>query len=195
MRTSRGRSVAKSSALSSKSVTIVPVRIAQVEPTRSLAYFMAGVHWLDALTPPLEQHLQRLAISIKAFLRPTPADTRSETEQIHPDPAAIREPPAAATPRPLSRKSGEEEQQRQPSVVMKATPADDADLRRGARRLLRPAAAIFVVVALPLVMVAAWMFVSRPIPARRHLLLRRLRPRHPRSWHPRLRPRSRQPRP
>ena len=68
----------------SKSVTIVPVRIEQVEPTRSLAYFMAGVHWLDALTPPLEQHLQRLAVSIKAFLAAVPANAPSETEQIPP---------------------------------------------------------------------------------------------------------------
>src|SRR5437868_3091907 len=39
----------------SKGITIVPVRIENVEPTKSLAYFMAGVHWPDALTPPLEQ--------------------------------------------------------------------------------------------------------------------------------------------
>jgi hypothetical protein len=50
-------------------VTIMPIRIEQAAPTRSLAYFMAGVHWLDALTPPLEQHLQRLAVSIKALLK------------------------------------------------------------------------------------------------------------------------------
>lgn len=33
---------------------------------------MAGLHWLDALTPPLEKHLQQLASSIKAFLQITP---------------------------------------------------------------------------------------------------------------------------
>lgn len=33
---------------------------------------MSGVHWLDALTPPLEHHLQRLAMSIKAFLQKAP---------------------------------------------------------------------------------------------------------------------------
>jgi hypothetical protein len=53
----------------SKGLTIVPVRIDQAQPMEALAYFMAGVHWLDALTPPLEKHLQQLAISIKAFLR------------------------------------------------------------------------------------------------------------------------------
>ena len=46
----------------------MPVRIEDAEPARSLAYFMAGVHWLDALTPPLEQHLQELAMSIRPLL-------------------------------------------------------------------------------------------------------------------------------
>jgi hypothetical protein len=48
---------------------VVPVRIENVNPTESLAYFMSTVHWLDALTPPLENHLQRLADSIKALLQ------------------------------------------------------------------------------------------------------------------------------
>ena len=52
----------------SKALPIMPLRIERVEPTRSLAYFMAGVHWLDALTPPLERHLQQLATSIKTLL-------------------------------------------------------------------------------------------------------------------------------
>jgi hypothetical protein len=50
-------------------VTVLPVRIENVVPTESLAYFMSTVHWLDALTPPLENHLQRLADSIKALLQ------------------------------------------------------------------------------------------------------------------------------
>ena len=49
-------------------VTLVPVRIEDVPPTESFAYFMSSVHWLDALTPPLEEHLQKLAASIKALL-------------------------------------------------------------------------------------------------------------------------------
>ena len=88
-----------------KGVTIVPVRIEQAEPTRSLAYFMAGVHWLDALTPPLEQHLQRLAASIKAFLKAAPVDApgSSEAAAVHVPPAA---PPQARTGRPFVRRPG-----------------------------------------------------------------------------------------
>jgi CHAT domain-containing protein len=49
------------------SVPIVPVRIDDSEATGSLAYFLAGVHWLDALTRPIEQHLTRLANIINSL--------------------------------------------------------------------------------------------------------------------------------
>jgi hypothetical protein len=51
-----------------RGVPIIPVRIEDSTPTKALAYFMGPVHWLDALTPPLEQHLQRLADSLKTLL-------------------------------------------------------------------------------------------------------------------------------
>jgi hypothetical protein len=44
-----------------KGVIIVPMRIEDVAPTKSLEYFMGAVHWLDALTPPMESHLDRLS--------------------------------------------------------------------------------------------------------------------------------------
>ncbi len=49
-------------------IPLVPVRIENVVPTESLAYFMSTVHWLDALSPPLEEHLHRLAQAIKGLL-------------------------------------------------------------------------------------------------------------------------------
>lgn len=36
----------------SKGVPIIPLRIQDIAPTRSLEYFIGTVHWLDALTPP-----------------------------------------------------------------------------------------------------------------------------------------------
>jgi hypothetical protein len=47
-----------------KGVTIIPVRIEEVEPTQSIEYFLGAIHWLDALTPPPETHLQHLAETI-----------------------------------------------------------------------------------------------------------------------------------
>jgi hypothetical protein len=52
----------------SREKTVIPVRIESVQPSGSLAYHIVGVHWLDALTPPLEDHLRRLAASVKALL-------------------------------------------------------------------------------------------------------------------------------
>jgi hypothetical protein len=50
-----------------REVPVVPFRIENVAPEKSLAYYMGPVHWLDALTPPLEQHLQKLVVSLKPF--------------------------------------------------------------------------------------------------------------------------------
>jgi TIR domain len=52
-----------------KEVPVVPFRIENVAPQKGLAYYMGPVHWLDALTPPLEQHLQRLSTSVQALVR------------------------------------------------------------------------------------------------------------------------------
>lgn len=39
---------------------IIPFRIEDVVPERSLEYFMSVPHWLDALSPPVEDHIARL---------------------------------------------------------------------------------------------------------------------------------------
>jgi TIR domain len=52
----------------SKGVAIVPVRIEGVVPTKSMEYFLGDIHWLDAMTPPIEKHLQQLAATIKTLL-------------------------------------------------------------------------------------------------------------------------------
>ena len=49
-------------------IPIIPFRIEDVLPCRSLQYFIGPQHWLDARTPPLEQHLHRLTGTIKALL-------------------------------------------------------------------------------------------------------------------------------
>jgi hypothetical protein len=53
----------------SKGVPIVPVRIEGIVPTKSMEYFLGQIHWLDALTPPLAAHLQKLIETIKAILQ------------------------------------------------------------------------------------------------------------------------------
>lgn len=47
---------------------IIQFRIEDVHLNDDLEYFLSTPHWLDALTPPLENHLRRLEISIKTLL-------------------------------------------------------------------------------------------------------------------------------
>ncbi len=57
---------------------IIPLRIEDFEPTDAMRYYVKSLHWLDAMTPPLERHLEKLAESIQALLsveaeeQPTP---------------------------------------------------------------------------------------------------------------------------
>jgi hypothetical protein len=48
---------------------ILPLRIEDVVPDKSLEYFIGNVHWLDAMTPPMEAHLQKLANTVNSLLR------------------------------------------------------------------------------------------------------------------------------
>lgn len=47
---------------------IIQFRIEDVHLNDDLEYFLSTPHWLDALTPPLENHLRRLEASIKTLL-------------------------------------------------------------------------------------------------------------------------------
>lgn len=49
-------------------VAILPVRIEDVLPGKALEFFIGNVHWLDALTPPLENHLKNLSGTVKVLL-------------------------------------------------------------------------------------------------------------------------------
>lgn len=51
-----------------KGVAVVPLRIQDVPMHKALEYFVSMPHWLDALTPPLEQHLVQLAETTKLLL-------------------------------------------------------------------------------------------------------------------------------
>lgn len=51
-----------------KGLTIIPLRIEDVMPSKAIEYFISSSHWLDALTPPLERHLQKLADTVQTLL-------------------------------------------------------------------------------------------------------------------------------
>ena len=60
----------------SRSTPIIPVRIENVAPSKSLEYFISTQHWLDAYTKPLSRHLGRLGDAVERALQtdnPSPA--------------------------------------------------------------------------------------------------------------------------
>ena len=51
-----------------RGLAVVPLRIQDVPPSKALEFFISTSHWMDALTPPLEAHLMRLAGVLKHLL-------------------------------------------------------------------------------------------------------------------------------
>ncbi len=54
-------------------VPVITMRIEDVQPSKSLSYFLSTPHWLDAMTPPLERHLTYLANVLRSILDGTSA--------------------------------------------------------------------------------------------------------------------------
>jgi TolB-like protein len=59
------REVAKAFSLG---LAVIPFRIENVVPHGSLAYFLGTVHWLDAITAPLDRHLSDLIERVKQLM-------------------------------------------------------------------------------------------------------------------------------
>jgi uncharacterized RDD family membrane protein YckC len=91
-------------------IPILPFRIENVPLSPSLEYFIGAVHCLDALTPPLDKHLQHLAETMRLLLsraekpegvavapeatEPAPPAEGAEVEAEAPEPAPTVEAPA-----------------------------------------------------------------------------------------------------
>lgn len=86
-----------------RGIPIIPFRIEEVTPSKCLEYFISTPHWLDALTQPMEKHLQHLAETVKVLLHKG-GDVNSAN-------SGVREPPQLIPQAPKERRSstGEEE--------------------------------------------------------------------------------------
>jgi hypothetical protein len=51
-----------------KGLIVLPFRVEDVLPIKSLEYFLSSQHWLDAFPPPREPHYQRVCTFVKAAL-------------------------------------------------------------------------------------------------------------------------------
>jgi WD40 repeat protein len=49
-------------------LTVIPFRIDDVTPSGDMSYYLRKIHWLDALTPPLERHLEALSNRVSALI-------------------------------------------------------------------------------------------------------------------------------
>lgn len=49
-------------------LAIIPLRLEDVPMTKQLEYYVSDVHWMDALTPPLEAHIEKLCNVVKLLL-------------------------------------------------------------------------------------------------------------------------------
>ena len=74
---------------------IIPFRVENVELDKGLAYYLAKTHWLDAVTKPLEQHIDRLATTIRQISGT--AELERSQERVLPQPPP---PPPPAQPAP-----------------------------------------------------------------------------------------------
>ena len=51
-----------------RSKIIVPIRIEDVKPAGDLEFLLGIVHWMDAITPPLESHIQTLVDELNKLM-------------------------------------------------------------------------------------------------------------------------------
>jgi tetratricopeptide (TPR) repeat protein len=75
-------------------IAVVPFRIEDVLPNKTLEYFISTQHWLDALTPPLEDHLAHLAETITVLL----AKKGAKEKPLHPGGEEPAPPPPPSRP-------------------------------------------------------------------------------------------------
>jgi hypothetical protein len=52
----------------SKGLSIIVFRVENVVPTEEMEFYLSRRHWLDAMTPPVEAHFQKLIEAVRALL-------------------------------------------------------------------------------------------------------------------------------
>ena len=73
-----------------KGITVIPFRVENVAPTKALEYYISAVQWLDAVTPPIEQHIEKLTETVRQIV--------PSKEDASRPPAEVKTPPPAFAP-------------------------------------------------------------------------------------------------
>ena len=113
-----------------KGIPILPLRIEDVSYSDSIEYFISTTHWLDALTPPLQQHLETLARSVRALLA-TDDPRQAHEQEVEPTapvpvPAPTELPSAPADKKSADTAGGQELEQSAPAPVPAPTERSSA---------------------------------------------------------------------
>ena len=80
-------------------VPIIPFRLEDVQPSKSLEYFISSAHWLDAFPPPLEPHLDYLVAVVGRLLDRPAGEPPGAGTSAAPTAAPAAPPPMAARSR------------------------------------------------------------------------------------------------
>ena len=91
-------------------VPVLPFRTEDIPLNKSLRYYIGSVHWLDALTPPLEPHLQRLVEHVKARAGKSPTESKPQLE-----------PETDRSSSPSSTDEPEQAQSHEPEIIAEST--------------------------------------------------------------------------
>lgn len=103
---------------------VIPLRIEDIEYNKALRYYLGSAQWLDASTPPLEQHLGRLVEHVGSSLARAGEVARPERQATAAD-ARTTPTHAAESPRAddATRARDDARDSPQPSAVRGRSPA------------------------------------------------------------------------
>lgn len=86
-------------------LTIMPFRIEDETPGKEIQPWVSSAQWLDALTPPMERHLEKIALQVKACI-----DAMNEKGIVTPVPRSPIPAVTAVEPQPSTTSPDEEEE-------------------------------------------------------------------------------------
>ena len=134
-------------------VLVIPFRVEDVRPQGALRFNLIDVHWLDAVTPPLDPHIDLLVDRVKRLTEDVATEPEPDPDPQPPPPKPRRRKAPDPGPAPESDKADREDPKPPPPVPVPPTPSpppplptDDEKRRR--QNFLIVAGAVVVVLLL-----------------------------------------------
>jgi TolB protein len=70
-------------------VTVIPFRIEDIEPKGAMKYYLLNTHWQDALTPPLENNINKLVEVVSKFIGKRVDEAKEESKESEQKPGKL----------------------------------------------------------------------------------------------------------